>query len=60
MASLPAGLSGRNGMMRRLVIDAIRCDPQSMGGNYTKPPRSAQFAPVLYATASDGGNWATS
>jgi homoserine O-acetyltransferase len=29
-----------------------------MGGNYTTQPRSAQFASVFYATATNGGNQA--
>ena len=41
MASLPTEMSGRNWMMRRLIIDSIRNDPEWMNGNYTKQPRSA-------------------
>jgi homoserine O-acetyltransferase/O-succinyltransferase len=40
MASTPAEMSGRNWMMRRMIIDAIRNDPEWMNGNYTKQPRS--------------------
>ncbi len=58
MASLPTAMSGRNWMMRRLIIDSIRSDPAWMGGNYTTQPRSAQFASVFYATATNGGNQA--
>jgi homoserine O-acetyltransferase/O-succinyltransferase len=58
MASLPTEMSGRNWMMRRLIIDSIKSDPEWMGGNYTKQPRSAQFASVFYATATNGGNQA--
>ena len=58
MASLPTEMSGRNWMMRRLIIDSIRNDPEWMGGNYTRQPRSAQFASVFYATATNGGNQA--
>lgn len=56
MASLPVEMSGRNWMMRRLIIDAIRGDPEWMGGNYTKQPRSAQFASVFYGLAANGGS----
>lgn len=56
MASLPSEMSGRNWMMRRLIIDSIRQDPQWMEGNYTQQPRSWQFASVFYATATNGGN----
>lgn len=56
MASLPVEMSGRNWMMRRLIIDAIRGDPEWMSGNYTKQPRGAQFASVFYGLATNGGN----
>jgi homoserine O-acetyltransferase len=58
MASMPSAMSGRNWMMRRLIIDSIRNDPAWMGGNYTTQPRSAQFASVFFATATSGGNQA--
>ncbi len=57
MASLPTEMSGRNWMMRRLIIDSIRNDPEWMNGNYTKQPRSLQFASVFYGIATIGGNW---
>jgi homoserine O-acetyltransferase len=43
-------------MMRRLIIDSIRNDPEWMNGNYTKQPRSLQFASVFYALGTNGGN----
>jgi homoserine O-acetyltransferase/O-succinyltransferase len=58
MASLPTAMSGRNWMMRRLIVDSIRSDPAWQGGNYTVQPRSAAFASVFYATATNGGNQA--
>ena len=59
MASLPTEMSGRNWMMRRLIIDSIRNDPEWMNGNYTKQPRSLQFASVFYGIGTSGGNQAT-
>ena len=56
MASLPSPMSGRNWMLRRLLTQSIRNDPQWMGGNYTQQPPSGQFASVFYATATNGGN----
>lgn len=56
MASLPAPMSGRNWMLRRLMTMSIRNDPLWMGGHYTQQPPSAQFASVFYATATSGGN----
>jgi homoserine O-acetyltransferase/O-succinyltransferase len=49
-------MSGRNWMMRRLIIDAIRNDPEWMNGNYTTQPRSLQFASVFYGIGTSGGN----
>ena len=56
MASMPSEMSGRNWMMRRLIIDAIRNDPEWMHGQYTKQPRSLQFASLFYAIGTNGGN----
>ncbi|HSC96032.1 MAG TPA: alpha/beta fold hydrolase [Burkholderiales bacterium] len=58
MASLPTAMSGRNWMMRRLIIDAIRSDPEWMNGNYTTQPRSLQFASVFFGVGTNGGNQA--
>jgi homoserine O-acetyltransferase len=55
MASLPIVMAGRNWMTRRLIIDAIRNDPEWMNGNYTTQPRSLQFASVFYGIATNGG-----
>jgi homoserine O-acetyltransferase len=40
LASLPTQISGRNRVWRRLVIDAIRNDPQWKGGDYQSEPQS--------------------
>src|SRR5215470_51964 len=56
MASFPTEMSSRNWLMRRLIIDSIRNDPEWMNGNYTKQPRSLQFASVYYGLATSGGN----
>jgi homoserine O-acetyltransferase/O-succinyltransferase len=56
MASLPLEMSGRNWLMRRLIIDSIRSDPQWMAGNYIEQPASAKFATVFYQLATSGGN----
>ena len=58
MASLPSEMSGRNWMLRRLIIDSIRSDPEWMNGDYSRPLRSAQFASVFYGLATNGGNQA--
>lgn len=58
MASLPTEMSGRNWMMRRLIVDSIRRDPEWMEGNYTVQPKSAQFATTFFAIGTSGGNQA--
>jgi homoserine O-acetyltransferase/O-succinyltransferase len=58
MASQPTEMSSRNWMMRRLIIDSIRNDPDWNEGNYTVQPRSARFANVFYAIATNGGTLA--
>jgi len=40
LASLPAQIAGRNRMMRRMVIDPIRNDPEWKNGDYEKQPRA--------------------
>jgi len=58
MAAQPTAMSSRNWMMRRLIIDAIRNDPDWNGGNYTTQPRAFRAASVFYATATSGGTLA--
>jgi homoserine O-acetyltransferase len=55
MASEPAAMAGRNWMMRRLVIDAIRTDPEWRGGNYEKQPPGFRTAQAFYGVATSGG-----
>ena len=58
MASQPTGMSSRNWMMRRLVIDSIRNDPEWQGGNYTAQPKAFKVANVFFAIATNGGTLA--
>jgi homoserine O-acetyltransferase len=55
MAAQPTAMSSRNWMMRRLIIDAIRNDPDWKGGDYTTPPRAWKTAAVFYGIATSGG-----
>jgi homoserine O-acetyltransferase len=56
MAAQPTAMSSRNWMMRRLIIDSIRNDPDWKDGNYTTQPRSAKFAAVFFNIGTNGGN----
>jgi homoserine O-acetyltransferase len=38
LASVPTAIAGRNRVMRRMILDAIRGDPAWKGGDYTEPP----------------------
>ncbi len=58
MASQPTAMASRNWMLRRLIVDSIRNDPEWNNGNYSKQPRSWQFASVFYNLATNGGNQA--
>ena len=58
MASQPTAMASRNWILRRLVTDSIRNDPEWDNGNYKKQPRSLQVASVFYNFASNGGNQA--
>ena len=58
MASQPTEMSARNWMMRRMLIDAVRQDPEWNDGNYTAQPRSLQFANVFFGIATSGGSLA--
>jgi homoserine O-acetyltransferase/O-succinyltransferase len=58
MASQSTEMSSRNWMMRRLIIDMIRNDPDWNNGNYTTQPRSARIASVFYGIATNGGTLA--
>ena len=54
LASLPAQVSGRNRVWRRLVIQAIRNDPDWHGGDYnTQPPSLRTAAYMLWLVSSN-------
>jgi homoserine O-acetyltransferase len=44
LASLPAQIAGRNRAWRRMIIDAIRHDPEWRGGEYSAHPQSLRTA----------------
>jgi len=54
LASLPTQISGRNRVWRRMIIDAIRTDPQWRNGRYRKQPHGLRTAAeVLYFMSSN-------
>jgi homoserine O-acetyltransferase len=58
MASLPEAMSGRNWMLRRMLIDAVRRDPGWHGGDYDTQPQWIAAASVFYGIATNGGTLA--
>src|SRR6185436_2464784 len=58
MACFPTEMSSRNWMLRRLITDSIRNDPDWKDGNYTQQPKSARVASVFFGIATSGGNQA--
>jgi homoserine O-acetyltransferase len=44
LASLPTQISGRNRLWRRIIVDAIRNDPEWRDGGYDSQPRSLRTA----------------
>ena len=55
MASQPTPMAARNWMLRRMLIETIRNDPEYQGGNYTTEPKGVRYAAVLFNLATNGG-----
>ncbi|QOZ28158.1 alpha/beta fold hydrolase [Bradyrhizobium sp. CCBAU 51753] len=55
MASQPTAMAARNWMLRRMMLETIRNDPDYKGGNYTSQPRMMKYAISAYRFASAGG-----
>jgi len=58
MAASPGAISGRNWMMRRMLIDAIETDPSFDGGYYKAEPKALHVDTLMFATATNGGTLA--
>jgi homoserine O-acetyltransferase len=58
MASQPAAMAARNWMLRRMMIETIRNDPDYNNGNYVSQPRMMKYAVAAYGFASSGGTLA--
>lgn len=58
MASQPSEMAARNWMLRRMMIETIKNDPDYNGGNYTSQPRMMKYAINAYGIATSGGTLA--
>jgi homoserine O-acetyltransferase len=58
LACQPSEMSGRNWMMRRMLIDAVRKDPDWKGGDYETQPRAVRVANAFWSIVSIGGSQA--
>jgi homoserine O-acetyltransferase len=58
MASQPTAMAARNWMLRRMMIETIRNDPDYKDGNYSAQPRMMKYAIAAYGFASSGGTLA--
>ena len=55
MASQPTEMAARNWMLRRIMLETIRNDPDYNAGNYTAQPRMMKYAVGAYQIATGGG-----
>ncbi len=55
MAAQPTAMASRNWMLRRMMLESIRQDPEYANGNYTKQPSSLKLASVFFGIATSGG-----
>jgi len=55
MASQPSEMASRNWMMRRLLVEAVRSDPDWNNGNYTTQPKALRLANAMFRVATNGG-----
>jgi homoserine O-acetyltransferase/O-succinyltransferase len=58
MASQPTAMAARNWMLRRIMLETIRHDPDYNNGNYTSQPRVMKYAVAAYGFATSGGTLA--
>ena len=58
MASQPSEMASRNWMLRRLMVDTIRTDPEYKNGDYTEQPHSVKLVNTFFAVATNGGTLA--
>ena len=56
MASQPTAMASRNWIMRRMMLETIKADPDYNGGNYTTEPKFLRIAQVFFGFATAGGS----
>jgi homoserine O-acetyltransferase len=55
MASQPTAMASRNWMLRRMMLETIRNDPDYKDGNYATQPHFVKIASVFFGIATAGG-----
>jgi homoserine O-acetyltransferase len=55
MAAQPTAMASRNWMLRRMMLETIRRDPEYKNGDYTEQPRFLKVASVFFGIATAGG-----
>jgi homoserine O-acetyltransferase/O-succinyltransferase len=55
MASQPTAMAGRNWMLRRMMLETIRNDPDYNNGDYVSQPRALKYASAFFGIATAGG-----
>jgi homoserine O-acetyltransferase len=55
MASQPTAMAARNWMMRRMMIETIKADPDYADGNYTHQPHMMKYAVAFFGVGTIGG-----
>src|ERR1051325_7872077 len=58
MAAKPTERGSRNWMMRRLLVESIRTDPDWNNGNYTTQPKAGRLANAMFRVSTSGGTLA--
>jgi homoserine O-acetyltransferase/O-succinyltransferase len=56
MAAQPTAMASRNWILRRMLVEMVRSDPEYKDGNYTSAPKSLAIANAFFGLATSGGN----
>ena len=58
MAAQPTEMAARNWLLRRMMLETIRNDPDYKNGHYTAQPRMMKYAVNAFGIATSGGTLA--